>query len=157
MACNRQIWYVLLQKIRRRYHEAHWHWSRTLTDHKKSLVTTQRKCLAVIKAVLLLRHYLRGCRIILRTDHHALQWVLKLADARGKLACWRLQLVTYDFEILHTAGMKQQVAETLFRLLTAVVDNSEVQNEIPVIAISRTKNTIRRSLLCQIGHKKIIS
>lgn len=70
-----------------------------------------RKCLAVVWAALLLRPYLEWCQFIFRTDNHALRWIVKLADAAGKLARRCLRVTDYDFEIVYIGGEKHQTTD----------------------------------------------
>lgn len=61
------------------------HCSRTLSDSEMELATTHNECLAALSAILLLRPYLEGTIITVRTDHKALKWLFTMTDASGKL------------------------------------------------------------------------
>lgn len=50
------------------------YWSRTLKDAKKNHNTTQKEFLTAVWAILLLRPYVKGSRIVVRKDHQALKW-----------------------------------------------------------------------------------
>jgi hypothetical protein len=52
------------------------------------------------------------------TDHQALRWVLKLADAQGRLARWRLRLAEFDFQVEYRPGASNHAADTMSRLTT---------------------------------------
>lgn len=51
------------------------YWSSLLNKVEPGYDTTQRKYLAVVWAVLLLRLYLQGSRFIPQTDHDVLRWI----------------------------------------------------------------------------------
>jgi RNase H-like domain found in reverse transcriptase/Reverse transcriptase (RNA-dependent DNA polymerase) len=80
------------------------YWSRVLSSAEKNYSTTEKECLAILWAILQLRPYLDGKRFVIRTDHNSLRWVLNLADAQGRLARWRLQLLEFDFEVQYSPG-----------------------------------------------------
>ena len=90
--------------------------------------------------VLQLRPYLEGKRFVIRTDHHALRWVLSLADAQGRLARWRLRLLEFDFEVQYSPGKAHYAADTLSRLEPAdpVLSrpSTPVDAEIPCFSVS---------------------
>ncbi|CAN8067637.1 unnamed protein product [Agarophyton chilense] len=98
-ACDIQVGCVLLQKQPDGDLLPIGDWSRSLNKAERSYSTTERECLAVVWAILHLRPYLEGARFTLRTNHHALRWILNLADASGRLARWRLRLMEYDFDM----------------------------------------------------------
>jgi hypothetical protein len=41
---------------------------------------------------------------MVRTDHHALRWVMNLAEAQGRLARWRLRLTEFTFKVEYSRG-----------------------------------------------------
>jgi len=50
-------------------------YSRALQPEKQKYSATEKECLALIWAVLHLRHYLEGSRFTVRTDHECLSWI----------------------------------------------------------------------------------
>lgn len=73
------------------------YWSLTLSSGEQNLASTHEGCLAIVLAVLLLRPYLELIRFITRTEHEALESLLRSANASGKLARWQLRLLEFDF------------------------------------------------------------
>ena len=132
-ACAYQVGCVLLQEQEDQTVKPIGYWSRSLTDAERRYDTTQRECLAVVWAILLLRPYLEGTRFTIRTDHSALKWLLNLADSSGRLARWRLRLTEFEFDIVHRAGIKHQAADALSRLETTSTDETELRDEIPTL------------------------
>jgi hypothetical protein len=74
-------------------------WSRTLKSAERDYSTTDKECLGIVWAVTNLRPYLEGTEFTVRTDHHALKWVMNLSDAQGLLARWRLRLAEFTFKV----------------------------------------------------------
>ena len=52
---------------------------------------------------------------LIRTDHHALQWLRQFKHAEGQLARWIQLLETYHGRIVHRAGKLHQNADGLSR------------------------------------------
>lgn len=75
--------------------------------------TTHRECIAIVRAVLLLRSYLDGARVTSRTDHDSFKWIPNLSDASGRLAQSRLRLSEFDFGLVHRASVKRHAADAL--------------------------------------------
>lgn len=92
------------------------YWSHSLADTEQRNDATKHECLAIFWPVLLLRSYLEGHCFIIQTDHNALEWLFNLTDAAGRLAPWCLRLLQFDFDVIHHAGMKFQIADALSRL-----------------------------------------
>lgn len=94
------------------------YWSGTLNDAESNYDTTQRECPADVWSVLLLRPYVEGSSVIVRTDQKTLKLIPDLKQFSGRLARWRLCLVVFAFEIRHRPGRKNIAADASFRLLT---------------------------------------
>ena len=82
---------------------------------EKNYSVTEREALSVVEAVKYFQTYLYGKRFVVYTDHHALQWLLRLKDPTGRLARWSLLLQQYDFEIKHRPGIANGNADALSR------------------------------------------
>ena len=133
-ACAYQVGCCLLQE----QEDNTWHpigyFSRSLTDAERNYSASERECLAVVWGVLMLRPYLLGTQFTVRTDYHALRWLLNLTDVSGRLARWRLHLAKNDFEVEYRPGMKHQLADGMSRLRTGD-DPEEIEDEIPTFAV----------------------
>ena len=111
------------------------YWSRTLAQAEKNYSASERECLGVVWSVLHLRPYLEGTRFTVRTDHHALNWLLQSTSIEGRLARWRLRLAEYDFYIQYSPGIKHQVPDALSRVSTKGVDTSPCEEDIPCFTV----------------------
>lgn len=67
---------------------------------------TDCECLAVLWEDLLLRFFLGGCRITVRTDPYSLKCILNLTDTTEKLMLCRLALSEFEFDIVVRAETK---------------------------------------------------
>ena len=116
------------------------YWSRSLNDAERNYSTTEKECLAVVWAVLLLRPYLEGVQFTVRTDHHSLRWVLAgtRTESHGRLERWRLRLLEFDFEVQYRPGIVHQAADALSRLPTDAEDTDPVEDDIPTLAVEST-------------------
>ena len=130
-ACDTQVGSTLLQDQGGGDFHPVGYWSRALTKQEREYTTTEKECLAIVWSILLLRPYLEGQRFTVRTDHDSLKWVLNLADAKGRLARWRLRLSEFDFDVEHRAGVKHQAADALSRMETTGLDTRPLGDEIP--------------------------
>lgn len=75
-----------------------------------------------------------GSRFTVRTDHSTPRWILNLFEATGKLTRFLPQLSKYYFTVIHSPGVKLQQADALPQLQTDGLENSPVDDDIPVIA-----------------------
>lgn len=87
-AFDKEIWCVLLQEYKGGSNYIAGYWSHTLNAKKQKLATTHWVCLAVVWAVTFWRPYLEGPRFMIRTDNEALEWMLTMAEATGKMERW---------------------------------------------------------------------
>lgn len=72
-----------------------------------------REYLAVVWPILLLRPYLEGSQLTIRTDHDKLRSMLKMTKATGTLMRWCILLSELDFEVVHSGGIKYQASNAL--------------------------------------------
>ena len=89
--------------------------SRTLSKSERRYCVTRKELLAVVFGCKHFRHYLYGHKVIVRTDHSALRWLLNFKDPQGQVARWIEFLGTYDIEIRHRPGAKHCNADSLSR------------------------------------------
>lgn len=115
-AWNVQVGCMLFQKqldgTKRRIR----YWSRFLNAVQRAYGETHSEGYAVIWAMLLLRLYIEGKWCTFSTDHDSVKGMMKLANATGMIARWRLRLSESDFYIVHTAGIKNEASNALCRL-----------------------------------------
>jgi len=78
--------------------------SRVMNQTQRNYCTTRRELLAVVSALQHFRHYLLGAKVILRTDHHSLKWLLTFKRPEGILTRWVETLAEFNFEIEHRPG-----------------------------------------------------
>ena len=112
------------------------YWSRTLNAAERNYSTTEKECLAIVWAVTHLRPYLEGVEFTVRTDHHALRWVMNLAEAQGRLARWRLRLSEFSFKVEYSPGATHHAADTMSRLPKQAVPDDPIDVDIPVDSVS---------------------
>lgn len=115
-----QVGCVLLQEQEDRAYKPVRYWSRVLTSSERNYSTKERECLAVIWALFLLRPYLQGTRLVVRTDRTALKWMLHMDGAHGRLARWRVRLAEFNYTVESRPGQHHRAADVMSRLATTV-------------------------------------
>lgn len=89
--------------------------SRSLSATEKKFSTVEKECLALVWCITKLRPYLYGQRFVVWTDHHPLCWLNSKSSKNGRLDRWSIQLQEYTFDIKHTPGKSNCVADCLSR------------------------------------------
>lgn len=104
--------------------------SRTLNDCQRRYSTIQRELLAIVEAVKAFRVYLYGRFFILITDHKPLCYLFNMKDCGSRLFRQRLDLMEYNFKILHRAGKQNAVADALSRIKPISIEEAlEIENK----------------------------
>jgi len=109
--------------------------SRSFNAAERNYSTTERECLAVVWASLLLRPYIEGTRSTVRTDHAALKWMLHMYGAHGRLAQWRLRLTAFDYVVQTRRGASHHAADTMSGISTPAVDDWAIPDAVPCLAL----------------------
>lgn len=94
--------------------------SEKLSPAQRKYQTTERECLAVIRAIEKFRPYIKGTKFIVVTDHASLLWLTNLKDPSGRVGRWALRLQAYDYELVHRKGKFMVVADALSRAICKI-------------------------------------
>jgi hypothetical protein len=89
--------------------------SRTLQPAEKKWCVREKEALAIIYACETFRPYLYGTKFTVETDHHSLQWLMKVT-APARLVRWALRLAEYDFDIKYKRGENNTNVDAFSRL-----------------------------------------
>ena len=89
--------------------------SRTLRGPEIRYYTTEKEILAIIYALERLRNYVAGSKIILKTDHQAIIFLIRCKLSNSRLMRWMLFLQDYDLEFQFIPGVTNKIADFLSR------------------------------------------
>lgn len=107
--------------------------SRSLLDAESRYSATEQELLAIVWGVEYFRPYLYGNPFKILTDHKPLVWLMEVKDPSSRLIRWKLRLANYQFEIKHTKGKTNYVADCLSRYIAE-------SNGKQINAITRSAN-----------------
>lgn len=93
------------------------YWSRVLTGPETRYSATEREALACKEALVKFQPFIEGERILLVTDHAALQWAKTYENANRRLSAWGTVFAAYpDMTIIHRPGRVHSNVDPLSRL-----------------------------------------
>ena len=90
--------------------------SKALNSTQLKWATGEKEAYAIFYGIKKLRPLLRDIYFTLRTDHKNLTYINE--SASPKVNRWKLELMEYNFDCEHVAGVKNVVADSLSRLMT---------------------------------------
>ena len=94
--------------------------SKKFTPCETRYSAIERELLAIVWAVEHFRPYLWGRKFLVRTDHKPLLWVGKLKESSARVTRLKERLTPYDFDLVHTKGVQNVVADFLSRHVNAI-------------------------------------
>ena len=89
--------------------------SRKLRDVELHASIYEKELMAVILALSIWKHYLLGADFVIKTDHQSLRYFLTQRKLSEKQMRWANFLSMFHFQILHTYGNTNVVADALSR------------------------------------------
>ena len=89
---------------------------RSLRNEERRWAITDLEALAMVEAFREFRPYIQFSRVIVYTDHIALQWIQNLHNKTGRLFRWAMLLQGYNFEIRHKPGKAHTNADAISRM-----------------------------------------
>ena len=94
------------------------YWSRSFKPAETRYSATEREALAAKEGLVKFQPFIEGEKILLVTDHAALQWARTYENANRRLAAWGAVFSAYapDLEIIHRPGRKHSNVDPLSRL-----------------------------------------
>lgn len=94
------------------------YWSRTFKSAETRYSATEREALAAKEGLVRFQPFIEGEKILLVTDHAALQWAKTYENANRRLAAWGAVYSTYapGLDIVHRPGRVHSNVDPLSRL-----------------------------------------
>ncbi|KAL1130399.1 hypothetical protein AAG570_013337 [Ranatra chinensis] len=94
--------------------------SKKLTPAESRYSAIERELLGVVWAVEHIRSYVWGRQFRIKTDQKPLVWVEGLRETSARITRWKERLAPYAFQITHTKGRDNLVADCLSRMVNAI-------------------------------------
>jgi hypothetical protein len=133
-----------------REYAIHYH-SRTLSNEEKNYSVFEREFLAIVEAVTKKFYkYIIGRKFIIQTDCCPILYALNsnIDEGSSKVIRGKVKLSSFDFKIVHKAGVKNKLADFLSRIveipenkIILANENTKVVNKTPNIAVIRNIGT----------------
>ena len=93
------------------------YFSKSLTPPERNYDIYNHELLSIIYAVKAFKHFLLGAqqKFLIRLDHNNLKYFKSARKITPRQARWAEFLSDYDFELEHTSGKANMIADLLFR------------------------------------------
>ena len=90
--------------------------SHKFNDNERAFTIRDQECFGLYKSLQQWRHLLLGSRVVVRTDHKSLQWLMRNNHPDGsRVSGWALKLQEFDVEIKWVEGKHHIAADCLSR------------------------------------------
>lgn len=90
--------------------------SKTLNEAQRRYSTTHKELLAMVECVRAFRPYVWGRFFVMITDHKALCYLFSMRDCGSRLFRQKIELLDYNFKVIHRPGSMNSVADALSRM-----------------------------------------
>jgi hypothetical protein len=104
--------------------------SKTVNEAQLTYATTEKELLAVVFAFEKFKSYIVNLKVIVYTDHAAIQYLLVKKDAKPRLIRWILLLQEFNVEICDKKGLKNVVADHLSRMNRGQDDKEPIEDKM---------------------------
>ena len=111
--------------------------SKSLKGAELGWSTIEQECYGIVCAVREFSHLLSGRKFTIRTDHANLV-LMNLSQAK-KVIRWKMELMEYDFDIEHIAGVDNVVADGLSRCVDNLDEPPEKRRRVQNIKMCRLR------------------
>ena len=119
IACSHGIGAVLSQRQNESDAESHkpiTFRSRRMTKLERGMPVREQECLGLVESLLEWRPYVLHAKVILRTDHKSLQWMMKTKHREGSpMQSWALKIEEFNIEIQWQPGSLHMVPDFFSR------------------------------------------
>jgi hypothetical protein len=95
--------------------------SRTLQSYEKRYSTYKKELLAIIFALRKFHTFIAGVPFTIQTDHKALIYLMQSNNNNRTLLSWIDNLLEYNFDVIHRAGVDNELADKLSRLSAPIL------------------------------------
>jgi len=106
---------VLLQRKEDKKLHPIFYFSKATTKDVAKYHSFELETLAIIYALRRFRIYVQGSRFRIVTDCNSLTLTLNRIELNPRIARWALELLEYDFELVHKSGKPMQHVDALSR------------------------------------------
>jgi hypothetical protein len=128
-ASNYAVGAILGQRKEARVHAVYYS-CKTLNEAQLNYATTEKELLAVVFAFENFRSYIVNSKVIVYTNHAAINYLLAKKDAAPRLICWILLLQEFDVEIRDKKGVENVVADHLSRMNCGQDDKEPIEDKM---------------------------
>ena len=105
--------------------------SKVFNPTQQKYCVSDKEMLAIVTACTKLRHFLAGESFVIKTDHCALCYLMRVRDPSGRLMRYGLRLQEFDFKIEHKSGKSHTHVDALSRY----PDNDHKDEDIETIPV----------------------
>lgn len=117
--------------------------SRTMNSAQRRYSTTHKELLAMVECVRAFRPYVWGRFFVMITDHKALCYLFNMKDCGSRLFRQKIELMDYNFRVIHRPGALNTVADALSRMQPSspneITEDENVENTCLPITRAQAK------------------